>query len=110
MKNTPQNSSEKHTAYIQSDIASGLSELQRKTRQAIHSQNRWGFDGSKLNVKRYKLDNNTWQLTVVNPKTQKTILQAEGHGDTVFANEDNLARMAEMLLQQDLTIRTEFKD
>jgi len=110
MKNTLHNSADNQSAYSQIGLAPGLSGLQRKTKQAILSQNRWGFGNSKLNVKRHKLDNNTWQLTVVNPKTQKTILQAEGHGDTVFANEDNLARMAEMLLQQDLTIRTEFDD
>ncbi len=90
--------------------SSGLSDLQKYTTNVINEASQWGFASSNLKIKRHKLDNNTWQLTVVNPKTLKTILQAEGHGDTVFANEDNLARMAETLMAQGLTIRTQFND
>jgi|GEM_PF-2560946 len=88
----------------------GLSGLQQATRNVISGAAQWGFSNSKLKIKRHKLDQDTWQLTVVNPRTQKTILQAEGHGDTVFAHEDNLARMAETLMAQGLTIRTQFND
>lgn len=90
--------------------STGLSDLQKYTTGILNNTSQWGFASSKLKIKRHKLDNNTWQLTVVNPKTLKTILQAEGHGDAVFANEDNLARMAETLLAQGLTIRTNFND
>ena len=110
MKDVTQNLDINHPVYMQTESTHGLSDLQLSTKKALLSENSWGFGGSKLNVKRYKLDQNTWQLTVVNPKTRKMILQAEGNGDTVFANEDNLARMAETLMQQGLTIRTNFKD
>lgn len=95
-----------------SSIASknGLADLQRSTTDALSQATQWGLSNIDLKVKRHKLDNQTWQLTVVNPKTSKTILQAEGHGDTVFANEKNLACMAEMLMSQGLTIRTDFDD
>ncbi len=88
----------------------GLSDLQKYTTDIIKKAAHWGFGDSKFKIKRHKLDSHTWQLTVVNPKTRKTILQAEGHGDAVFANEDNLARMAETLMAQGLTIRTQFDD
>jgi len=110
MKNPPQIPTGHHSIYRQAETSAGLSELQQNTKAALLAQNNWGFSSSKLSVKRYKIDNNIWQLTVTNPKTKKTILQAEGHGDTIFANEDNLARMAEVLAQQGLTIRTEFND
>ncbi len=97
-------------AYSQVPGSSGLSDLQKYTTGILNHSSQWGFDNSKFKIKRHKLDNNTWQLTVVNSKTLKTILQAEGHGDTVFANEDNLARMAETLMAQGLTIRTQFND
>jgi len=103
-------------AYRQQNIynpianSSGLADLQKSTSDIISHSSQWGFSNSSLNVKRYKLDGNNWLLTVVNPKTRKTILQVEGHGDTVFENEDNLARMAEILMHQGLTIRTEFDD
>lgn len=90
--------------------ASGLSSLQKATSYVLSHASQWGFNKSKLNIKRYKLNNHTWRLTVVNPRTRKTILQADGHGDTVFANEDNLARMAETLMAQGLTIRTQFDE
>jgi len=110
MKNSPHTSTSYHPIYRQTGAASGLSDLQQNTKEALLSQNNWGFGGSKLRVKRYKIDKSTWQLTVTNPKTQKIILQAEGHGDTLFANEDNLARMAEVLVQRGLSIRTDFND
>ena len=97
-------------AYVPVSNSTGLSDLQEYTTQILNNTTQWGFGSSKLKIKRHKLDNNTWQLTVVNPKTLKTILQAEGHGDAVFANEDNLARMAETLMAQGLTIRTHFND
>jgi len=110
MKNSPQIPTSFHPIYRQTETNSGLSDLQQNTKETLLSQNNWGFGNSNLSVKRYKIDNNIWQLTVTNPKTRKTILQAEGHGDTIFANEDNLARMAKILAQQDLIIRTEFND
>lgn len=100
----------KPEAYTPTSESAGLSDLQKYTAGVLNSTSQWGFGKSKLKINRHKLDNNTWQLTVVNPKTLKTILQAEGHGDTVFANEDNLARMAETLMAQGLTIRTQFND
>jgi len=113
MKNTPHSQYRPENqleAYTPVTDTSGLSDLQEYTTNMLSNKTPWGFAKSKLKVKRHKLDNNIWQLTVVNPKTLKTILQAEGHGDTVFANEDNLARMAETLIAQGLTIRTQFSD
>lgn len=110
MKNSPQTPSSYHPIYRQTRASSGLSDLQQNTKETLLAQNNWGFAGSNLRVKRYKIDKSTWQLTVTNPKTQKIILQAEGHGDTLFANEDNLARMAETLVQKGLSIRTDFND
>ena len=110
MKNPSQTRPSYHTIYSQNGGGPGLSDLQQNTKEALLTQNNWGFGGSNLSVKRYKIDKSTWQLTVTNPKTQKIILQAEGHGDTIFANEDNLARMAETLVQKGLSIRTDFKD
>jgi len=105
--NTPDQLS---TYYSATTANNGLADLQRSTSNALSQATQWGFSNSNLKVKRHKLDNQTWQLTVVNPKTSKTILQAEGHGDTVFAHEENLARMAETLIAQGLTIRTHFDD
>ena len=99
-----------YTPYIPAPKSAGLADLQQATSDVLLHGSRWGFGGSNLNVKRHKLDDNTWQLTVTNPRTKKTILQATGHGDTLFANEDNLARMAEVLLQQGLSVRTHFDD
>ena len=96
----------KHNTYT----ANGLADLQRSTANALSQATQWTFSETDLKVKRHKLDKHTWQLTVVNPKTSKTILQAEGHGDTVFAHEESLARMAETLMAQGLTIRTQFDD
>jgi len=110
MKNSPLLPDKFHPVYRQNRPATGLSDLQQNTEETLLSKNNWGFCDSKLNVKRYKINKSTWQLTVTNPKTQKVILQAEGHGDTLFANEDNLARMAETLVQQGLTIRTDFNN
>ena len=113
MKNTKRNLNTQTAppeVYTQNIRSTGLSDLQRYTSDIINDTSKWGFGSRKFKIKRHKLDNNTWQLTVVNPKTLKTILQAEGSGDTVFAQEDNLARMAETLMTQGLTIRTQFKD
>jgi len=88
----------------------GLSDLQKSTRQLLKEVAQRGFAASGLMVQRHKLDNQTWQLTVINPKTRKTILQAEGDGETVLAHEENLARMAEALMAQGLTVRTQFDD
>jgi len=110
MKNSPQLPASYHPVYRQTEVTTGLSDLQKNTKEALTSKNNWGFGGSKLSVKRYKIDKSTWQLTVTNPKTQKIVLQAEGQGDALFANEDNLARMAETLVQQGLTIRTDFSN
>jgi len=105
---TQQATGRRYPAYKPVQQTSGLADLQAATLNALKKS--WGFCNSKFKIKRYKVDQNTWQLTVVNPKTEKTILQVEGHGDTIFAHEDNLARMAEALLQQGLTIRTQFDD
>ena len=90
--------------------SSGLSNLQKNTVHTISNNQQWGFNNINLKIKRHKLDEHNWQLTVVNPKTHKTILQAEGHGDTLFENEDNLAKMAQILMKQGLTIKTQFND
>jgi hypothetical protein len=107
-ENTQQTSNKQYPAYEPLQQTCGLADLQTATVNVLRKS--WGFCNSKLKIKRYKVDQNTWQLTVVNPKTLKTILQAEGHGDVIFAHEDNLARMAEALLQKDITIRTQFDD
>ena len=96
--------------YTPMSSSQGLSDLQKYTTKILKSQSQWGFNSNKLKIKRHKLENNNWRITVINPKTLKTILQAEGNGDTVFANEDNLARMAETLMAQGLTIKTHFND
>ena len=105
--NTQANQAE---AYIPEPNCAGLSDLQKYTAGILKNAPQWGFGNSKLKVNRHKLDDDIWQLTVVNPKTLKTILQAEGHGDAVFAHEDDLARMAETLMAQGLTIRTQFNE
>lgn len=105
---TQQATRQRYSTYEPQQQTCGLADLQTSTINALKKS--WGFCNSKFKIKRYKLDQETWQLIVVNPKTQKTILQAEGHGDAIFAQEDNLARMAEALLQQGLTIRTQFDD
>ncbi len=97
-------------AYAPSDDKGGLSELQRNTRKLLKDAGNWTLADSEFTVRRHKLDDNTWQLTVINPKTRKVVLQAQGHGDTVLAHEENLARMAETLTAQGLTIRTSFDE
>ena len=88
---------------------SGLSDLQKLTTSVMNNNTRpWGFAGTNLHVKRQRLNDNLWKLTVENPKTRKIILEAEGHGDKIFAHEDNLARMAEALIEQGLKITTKF--
>ena len=84
----------------------GLAQLQRTTVSRMRNKDAWGFNNMPFLVKRQKLDNNVWKLTVENPRTREVILEAEGHGDKVFAFEDNLARMAEALSEKDLKITT----
>lgn len=87
----------------------GLSGLQKATALAMnHTRKGWGFSGSAFEVKRQRLDNNIWKITVQNPTTQEIILEAEGDGDKVFAYEDHLAKMAETLADQDIKITTRF--
>ena len=89
----------------------GLAELQKTTVSLMNRQTRgWGFANSSLRVKRRKIGNDLWRITVENPKTREVILEAQGHGDKVFAYEDNLARMAEALIDKDLVITTGQKD
>ena len=66
----------------------------------------WGFDGLPYEVKRHKLDENLWKLTVENPKTRSLIMEVEGTGDKVFAYEDSLAKLAHALSEKDLKITT----
>jgi len=84
----------------------GLAQLQRTTLSQMQKKHSWGFDNMPFLVKRQKLDNDVWKLTVENPKTREVILEAEGLGDKVFAFEDNLASMAEALSEKDLKITT----
>ena len=88
----------------------GLSALQKATVRLMNSESRaWGFSGSPFTVKRRKIGADLWKITVENPRTREIILEAEGHGDKVFAYEDNLARMAEALADKDLVITTPAK-
>lgn len=91
----------------QEDNQSGLADLQKTTISLMNEKkHNWGFANSKFAVKRQKLANNLWKITIENPKTRKIVLEAEGHGDKVFAYEDCLARMAELLTEKDLKITT----
>ena len=88
---------------------SGLSGLQKSTMSIMNKPARsCGVSGSDLTVNRQKINNDIWQLTVENPRTRKIILQVEGPSDKLFSQEDNLARMAEILLDQELKISTQF--
>lgn len=94
----------------QTATSGGLAELQKTTVSLMNGQSRsWGFANSPLKVKRRKIGANLWKITVENPRTREIILEAEGQGDKVFAYEDNLARMAEALLDKDLVITTGIK-
>lgn len=85
----------------------GLADLQKSTLSLMNSENRsWGFANSPLRVKRRKIGKDLWKITVENPRTREVILEAQGHGNKVFAYEDNLARMAEALMDKDLLITT----
>ena len=89
--------------------ADGLSSLQQSTASLMNSgSKKWGFSDSPLTVKRQKINNDLWKLTVENPKTREKILEVEGSGDELFANEDNFARMAEAITLQGLKITTNF--
>ena len=85
----------------------GLASLSDKTISLIKNSARsWGFDGLPLAVRRHKLDDNLWKLTVENPKTRTLIMEVEGNGDKVFAYEDSLAKLAHALITKDLKITT----
>jgi len=85
--------------------SSGLATLQKNTLSLMNSQaNRWGFEGLPFTVKRQKMTDNLWKLTVENPKTHEILLVAEGHGDKIFEYEDNLAKMALALAEKGLKI------
>lgn len=95
-----------HNLHPQTD---GLASLQKSTASLMASGNKkWGFSGSSLTVKRKKINNNIWKLTIENPKTHEKILEVEGSGDELFANENNFALMATALTQQSLKITTKF--
>lgn len=95
-----------HNIHPQTD---GLASLQKSTASLMNSGSRkWGFADSSLTVKRQKINNDLWKLTVENPKTHEKILEVEGSGDELFANEDNFARMAEAITHQGLKITTNF--
>ena len=86
----------------------GLAELQRDTVSLMNQRNRnWGFTNSQFEVRRQKLNDNLWKITVENPKTHQIILEAEGSSDKMFAYEDSLARMAEVLTAKGLKITTQ---
>ena len=85
----------------------GLSDLQRATVSLMNQNNRnWGFTNSPFSVKRQKLDDDLWKITVKNPKTREIVLEAEGSSEKMFAYEDCLARMAEVLTDKELKITT----
>ena len=91
--------------HLQQPGSGGLSDLQKTTVSLMNSQPKgWGFSNSAFHVKRQKIGDDEWRLTVKNPKTREIILEVEGHGDKVFAHEDSLARMAEALSEKDLKI------
>ena len=88
----------------------GLAELQKTTVTLMNRESRdWGFANSPFRVKRQKIGVDMWKITVENPKTREIVLEAQGHGDKVFAYEDSLARMAEALADKDLEITTPSK-
>lgn len=84
----------------------GLADLQQSTVSLMNQNNNWGFTNSPFKVKRQKLTDDLWKITVENPKTREIILEAEGNGNKVFAYEDSLARMAELLSEKDIKITT----
>jgi len=91
----------------QSHTQNGLADLQQATVSLMNQKNRdWGFANSPFEVKRQKLTGDLWKITVENPKTHKIVLEAEGNSDKMFAYEDSLARMAEVLTEKDLKITT----
>ena len=84
----------------------GLADLQQRTCRALRqSQNL----NRTLEVQRHKISENTWQITILNPDTQKVVLQAEGHEDTIIEQERNLASIAEALNLESLSIQTRFE-
>ena len=90
---------------FQSQSPMGLADLQQATVSLMNQRNRnWGFTDSPFEVKRQKLDDDLWRITVENPITRELVLQAEGSSDKMFAYEDSLARMAELLTEKDLKL------
>lgn len=87
------------------DIKNGLAHLQQSTVTLMNQENHnWGFGNSRFAVRRQKLDNDIWKITIEDPKTREIILEAVGNGDKVFACEDSLARMAELLTEKGIKI------
>ena len=84
----------------------GLADLQRRTCKALKQSQSLT---RTLEVQRHKVSANTWQITILNPDTQKVVLQAEGHEDTIIEQERNLANIAEALNQEILSIQTRFE-
>ena len=96
----------------QSHTQNGLADLQQATVSLMNQKNRdWGFANSPFEVKRrqrqWSSAPDLWKITVENPKTHKIVLEAEGSSDKMFAYEDSLARMAEVLTEKDLKITTQ---
>ena len=86
----------------------GLADLQQTTVSLMNQKNRnWGFANSQFEVIRQKLTDDLWKITVENPKTHEIVLEVEGSSDKMFAYEDSLARMAEVLTEKDLKITTQ---
>jgi hypothetical protein len=86
----------------------GLADLQQATVSLMNKSSRnWGFANSPFAVKRQRLANDLWKITIKNPRTREVVLEAEGNGDKMFAYEDSLARMAELLTEKGLKITTQ---
>jgi hypothetical protein len=93
---------------FQSHTHNGLADLQQSTVSLMEQKNRnWGFANTPFEVKRQKLDSDLWKITIENPKTHEIVLEAEGSSDKMFAYEDSLARMAEVLTEKGLKITTQ---
>jgi len=108
IKELQNSSQESDQSTFQSHSQNGLANLQQATASLMKQKNRnWGFANSPFEVKRQKLDGDLWKITVENPKTREIVLQAEGSSDKMFAYEDSLAHMAEVLTEKGLKITTQ---